>query len=198
MSKKDTPSHPVLPMCWRLAGLIPLATFFIHLHRNWSLGAPEHAFWMCHVSNVMLGIGALAAVACLIRLAVLWMLVGIPMWIMYTMQTGDVPAITLFTHLVSPAVGLMMFPHIRASRNTWLWAIPWFLFIQQLTRLYTPPELNINVAHQMYPGWEKVFGAYWQYWLFVACGSGFLLWGIGRTLYWFFPPAQPVQADVEG
>ena len=78
--------------------------------------------------------------------------------------------------------------YVRAGRWTWLWAWVWFFFIQQLARMFTRPELNVNVAHSIYPGWERFFGAYWQYWVFVVVTAAFGLYVVGRLLQWYAPP----------
>ncbi len=183
----------------RLLGAVPLIIFFIHFSYNCSQGNPGHVLWMCHVSNLALGVGLLIGHRGLVRLAPMWLLPGIPLWIMDMMTTRQMPPITFFSHLVGPAVGLIALKHVRAARWTWLWAWVWFLFIQQLARMFTRPELNVNVAHSIYPGWERFFGAYWQYWVFVVVSSAAGLWFVGRLLQWFAPPemkAEPTPAPA--
>ncbi|HUW62490.1 MAG TPA: hypothetical protein VMZ06_15905 [Candidatus Bathyarchaeia archaeon] len=179
------------PWRFRLLGLVPLTIFLLHFHYNWSQGNPGHVLWMCHVSNLALAIGLLLGHRGLIRLAPIWLLPGIPLWIMDMLSTRQMPPITFLSHLVCPVVGLIALREVRAGRWTWLRAFLWFLFIQQISRMFTPPELNVNVAHSIYPGWERFFTAYWQYWLFTAASSALALYVVGRLLLWFAPPHKP-------
>lgn len=174
----------------RLAGLLPLAFFAVHSYRNWSAGNPGYMLWMCHVSNLVLGVGLLAGRPFLIRLAIIWQLPAIPLWIMDMCQTGEAPLITFFSHLGGPAVGLVALRAVGANRWTWLYAIAWYLLIQQLSRMFTRPELNVNVAHAIYPGWERVYSHYWQYWLFTTIGAAVMVWITGRVLLLIAPPNQ--------
>jgi hypothetical protein len=76
------------------------------------------------------------------------------------------------------------------GKYSWLYALTWFLLLQQVTRLFTPPELNINLAHSIYPGWEGLFSGYWQYWLFIICSSAIFLLILSRGLSWIFGKSQ--------
>jgi hypothetical protein len=57
---------------------------------------------------------------------------------------------------------------IGMVRLTWLYAFGWYLVLQLLSRLFTASELNVNLAHQIQPGWESLFGAYWEFWLVLT------------------------------
>lgn len=188
-----------LPLRLRLLGLVPLTIFLVHAHYNWSQGNPGHVLWMCHVSNALLGVGLLIGQRGMIRLAPIWLLPGIPLWISDMLFTRQMPAITFLSHLVCPVVGLVALRAVGAHRSTWFFAFLWFLFIQQLSRMFTPPELNVNVAHSIYPGWDRFFTAYWQYWLFTVACSAAALWMVGRLLLWYAPPHQnePPPAHAE-
>ena len=179
----------------RLLGILPLAFYSIHFAYNWRLGNPGHGLWMCHVSNIMLGLGLLFARPALIRLAVIWQIPAIPLWAMDMMRTGQMPVITFFSHLGGAAVGIYGLARVRASRWMWLYAWAWFLALQQVTRVLAPPELNVNVAQSIYPGWERFFSAYWQYWLFIVLTSAGGLWVLGRILYGLCSPAASSKQD---
>jgi hypothetical protein len=178
---------------FRLLGVLPLAVYIVHLHYNWSRGGPGHGLWMCHISNVALGLGLLCAYAPLVRVAIIWSIPLTPLWIMDMVRTGEIPAITFFSHLGGLVVGLIGLWHVRAGRRTWLYALVWYLCIQQISRMVTPPELNVNIAHTMYVGWERIFSAYWHYWLFTTVSAAGVLWILG---YIFFKVVPPYQVNV--
>lgn len=179
-----------LTLSWpvRFLGILPITFYAVHFHYNWGLGNPGHGLWMCHVSNVVLGLGLLFGLPGLIRVAVIWQIPGIPLWIMDMLRTGLTPVITFFSHLGGLSVGLAGLWNVRAHKHTWLYALLWYLFVQQVCRMVTPPALNVNIAHTMYVGWERVFGAYWQYWLFTTACAACGLWVLGHVLLKLMPP----------
>ncbi len=179
---------PRLGLGYRLLGLVPLLIYLLHFWRNWGLGHPGHGLWMCHVSNLALAFGLMLPQPVLVRVAVIWSIPGIPLWIMDMMRTGEMPVITFFSHLGGPVIGLAGLAQVRADRYMWLYGTGWYLLIQQVCRMVTAPELNVNVAHTMYEGWDRLFGAYWQYWLFTTASAALTLWVVNVILMKVMPP----------
>jgi len=142
---------------------------------------------MCHVSNLMLAFGLMLLQPTLIRVATIWIIPGIPLWIMDMARTGEMPVITFFSHLGGLVVSLVALRHVRADRYAWLYGMACYLLVQQVCRMVTPPELNVNVAHTMYHGWDRVFGAYWQYWIFTTVSAAGTLWVINLVLLKLMP-----------
>ncbi len=173
---------------FRLFGFVPLVIYLAHFRYNWSLGNPDHGLWMCHISNLSMGLGLLFAQPVLLRLGAVWIIPGIPLWIMEMTQTGHTPVITFVSHLGGVTVALIALRRVRADRFAWLYGMGCYLAIQHLCRLVTRPELNVNVAHTMYQGWDKAFGAYWQYWIFTTVSATFTLWIVNWTLFKLYPP----------
>jgi hypothetical protein len=95
------------------------------------------------------------------------------------------------THYVALLVGLLVVLRQSMGKHSWIYAIIWFLFLQQVTRLFTPAELNINLAHGAYPGWENLFPSYWQYWAFTTVCSALALWIIAKCLAWLSKRREP-------
>jgi hypothetical protein len=78
------------------------------------------------------------------------------------------------------------------DRLSWIYAIVWFLVIQLLSRLITSPDLNVNLAHHMQPGWEQRFDAYWQFWLTMILVISLGLWLLSLVLRWVWPSEAQV------
>lgn len=171
----------------RLLGLLPLVFFGARLMQLASEGEVAHILWMCHVSNLLLALGLLLGQREWVRVSVLWLLLGVPLWPIEIVRTGVIAWTSIGTHYMGLAVGLLLLPQMGMGKRSWLYAWIWFLGLQQATRLFTPAALNINLAHAVYPGWEKLFPAYWQYWLFTAAGSLLALWLAAQALgtKWF-------------
>jgi hypothetical protein len=64
------------------------------------------------------------------------------------------------------------------------------LFVQEICRLFTPAELNVNVSHTIYGGFETMFSAYWQFWIVMSLLVVVGLWLVGLGLFKLFPPAS--------
>jgi len=187
-----TPQDPDLKTGFRLLGVIPLILFLTRLLHFQGLGEPGQILWICHISNLLLAFGLFLDQLEFIRVSVLWLILGLPLWIWNMTQTGVGTLTTFVTHLGGLVVGLFALSRTRCSRRTWLYAVLWLLFVQQVSRVITPPDLNVNIAHRIYDGWETIFSAYWQYWLVTTILAGIGLWIIGIVLLNLWPPKQEV------
>lgn len=176
-----------MTMRFRLLGLVPLAVFILHFLYHNSIGAPGLSMWMCHASNVVLALGLFLGKPSFIRVAVMWIAVGIPPWIYEMALTSDWPPTSFLSHTGGISVGLIALWRVRAGRFTWIHAFAFGLVIQELSRLFTPPALNVNLAHHARDGAEKVLTAYWQYWLITTVLVAVGLWIIGRVFMKVFP-----------
>lgn len=172
----------------RLVGFLPLSFFLIHSFYYLRHGGLSHMLWMCNIGNLLLGLGLLFDQPTLIRVAVFWLIPGLPLWIWFMAIRGGWLLTSSLAHVGGLIVGLFALTKVRTGRHTWLYATAWFLMIQQVCRLMTPAELNVNVAHRIFSGWETVFSTYGQFWiattLAVVCGS----WLLGFILLKLLPP----------
>ncbi len=169
-------------------GIIPLILFLARLRHFLVLGEPGQILWVCHMSNLILSIGLFLNQSELVRVAVLWLILGLPLWIWGMTHMGIGTLSTFGTHFGGFVVGMFAFSRIGGGRKTWLYSLLWFLLLQQVCRVFTQPELNVNLAHRIYKGWESVFGAYWKYWAVNIILAGISLWIIGFILRKLWPP----------
>jgi hypothetical protein len=177
---------------FRFLGLLPLIFFILHANYYLRVGGIQHMLWMCNIGNLVLAVGLFLACPILIRLAVIWLIPGLPIWLWFVVKPGGWILTSFFAHAGGLIVGLMALNKVRASRWMWLQAFVWYLFMQEICRLFTPPELNVNVAHLIHGGYETMFATYWQFWVFMSLLVLAGLWVIGVALLWMFPPYQPV------
>lgn len=133
---------------------------YYHLGRG---TAPE-LLWICNVSTLMLGVGLVLAQPPLVKTAVLWLIVGTPLWLIDAVHSGEWHVHSFVTHLVGPVLGVMALRGQRPERRVWWIAVLFFCVLQLVTRLVTPPELNINVSHHVYPVVGPYFSTYAAYW----------------------------------
>ena len=184
-----------LPARFRLLGLLPLLFFILHANYYRQAGGLSHVLWMCNIGTLLLALGLLLARPVMIRVAFIWLLPGLPIWLWFVVRPGWWILTSFFAHAGGLTVGLIAIHRVRASRWMWLQALIWYLLVQEICRLFTPPELNVNGAHLVYTEFEGTFSAYWLFWIIgtVVVAAG--LWLLGFALLKLFPPYQ--QADAK-
>jgi hypothetical protein len=172
---------------YRLLGFLPLTLFTARLFELHGKGETAHILWVCHVSNLLIALGLFLGCAELIRASTLWLIIGAPIWPIDIFRTGVMELTSFGTHYVGLTIGLVLIlRQIDMGKHSWTYALIWFLVLQQIARMFTPVELNVNLAHSIYPGWEQFFSGYWQYWIFTIASSAVCLWLFSAILAWIF------------
>ena len=156
--------------------------------------------WMCNIGNLLLALGLFLEEATLIRVAVIWMLPGLVVWFLYVVPTwgmlltgkfsfGQVFGVLSSTlaHVGGCSVGIVVLRKVRMDTRAWFYAFIWYLVVQLLSRLLTPPAMNVNLAHRIQDGWEQSFSSYWKFWLLLTLMVGLCLWILGFLLRTFWP-----------
>ncbi|HWP43151.1 MAG TPA: hypothetical protein VNO14_07960 [Blastocatellia bacterium] len=183
------------PALWlRLLGLLPLTFFTAHFVFYWT--APfystnrgiDNMLWMCNVGNLLLAVGLLAGVKWIVRMATLWLIPGLPLWLFEVVRNGGWLFTSFLTHIGGTVVGVIAVWQVRAGRRSWLHALIWYLAMQLLSLLFTSPYWNVNVAHRIYGGYETVVSQYWQFWLITTAIVAAGLWVLGFIMQKLFPP----------
>lgn len=156
--------------------------------------------WMCNIGNLLIAIGLFLEEAILIRAAVIWMLPGLAVWVLYVVPTwgmlltGKLNAGQFFgvisstlAHVGGASVGIVVLRKVRMDVRAWFYAFIWYFVVQLLSRLITPPALNVNLSHRIQVGWEQTFSAYWKFWLLLTVLVGITLWILGSILKALWP-----------
>lgn len=167
-------------------GWVPLILYCVNLINNILRGTPADSLWMCHLANLLLGIGLLARRPVLIRPAILWLLIGSVLWMRYVWLTADFRWIQCLTHMGGLFVGLSVAKCVRFDRFAWFHASIFALAAQLLCRYTTPPSLNINIAHNTANGVEYLTGMSATP-SSVALETGVVLWLVNRFLSKRYP-----------
>ena len=132
-------------------GLAAVAFFLSHVAYHWRFGDMNNALWACHVASLLIGIGALTNRNDVTAIGVLWLVVGIPMWFLHLASGGEFIPTSVFTHGGGAIVGAAVIHQQRWPRGGWWKACVALFAWVGLTRLVTPPELNVNLAFRI-PG----------------------------------------------
>ena len=177
----------------RLLGLLPLAFFLAQGVHYWRIDQLGHMLWMCNLGNLLLALGLFLEKARVVRLAAIWTIPGLVVWFLYVVLTWGVFLSSTLAHVGGITVAMIALIKYRMDRTAWRWAFGWYLVIQLLSRLVTPPELNVNLAHSIQPGWEQAFGSYWTFWLTLTLIGIVVLW-LSGLLLWKLLPADRLDA----
>src|SRR5438132_9380110 len=172
---------------FRLLGFLPLLFFAGQTVHYWRFGGLGNLLWMCNTGDLLLAAGLFLGHRELIRAAAIWTIPGLAVWIRYVLLASGLYFATTLAHVGGIVVGLIVLRRVRMDRIAWIYAFAWYLFMQIAARLTTSPELNVNVAHRIQPGWENIFSSYWKSWIVMAVVVAAGLWIIGFLLSWIWP-----------
>ncbi|MGH9800269.1 MAG: hypothetical protein ACRD82_07880 [Blastocatellia bacterium] len=110
-----------------------------------------------------------------------------PMWLIDAWVFQVVWVASVVSHLGGFLLAIYAIRKVRATGNSWLPALIWFLFWQLVTRYTTAPELNVNIAHAPYESCKSWFSSYWQFWPVGAAVSGLMVWIVETVLVKIYP-----------
>jgi hypothetical protein len=179
-----------LTLRFRLLGFLPVIFFLAQATHYWRVGGLGNLLWMCNVGSLVLAIGLFFARRELIRAAAIWTIPGLGLWIRYVLYaTFDYEMVfsSILVHIGGIVIGLIVLRRVRMDRIAWAYAFAWYLIVQVAARLFTAPELNVNVAFRIQPGWEQTFGSYWKFWIAMSAVVAAGLWVIGKVLWLIWP-----------
>jgi hypothetical protein len=143
--------------------------------------------WMCNIGNLMLAVGLFLWIRRLMLVAIIWTIPGMLIWILYVVLAWGVFFSSTLAHVGGLAVGMFVLRKIGMDRLTWVYAFAWYLVVQFISRLFTAPELNVNLAHKIQPGWEGGFGSYWKFWVVLTLVVGVTLFALELLLRRIWP-----------
>ncbi|MBX3470494.1 MAG: hypothetical protein KF878_26810 [Planctomycetes bacterium] len=154
-------------------GLVVLGAWVVLVVDKALHGLLPEALWCCPMGQLLLGLGLVAAWPGLASAGTAWLAYGVPLWVIGLAAGEVMRPPSWFTHLGAPLIGVVAARGLGVPRGTWWRATLGLVALQAATRLFTPPEFNVNLAHAVYPGWEGLFPTYAAYYLFMlACGAG--------------------------
>lgn len=160
----------------RLLGLLPLVFFLAQFVHYWRIDQLGHLLWMCNIGNLVLAAGLFLEKPLLVRMSALWTIPGLIVWVLYVVLAWGIFLSSMLAHVGGLAVAAIALRTYRMDRNTWAYAFGWYLVMQVVSRLFTAPELNVNLVYAVQPGWERTFTSYWSFWLTLTIATATVLW----------------------
>src|ERR1044072_1511194 len=173
----------------QLLGIFPVLFFLAQLEHYLPIHELGNLFWMCNIGNLILAFGLFLEKPLVIRLAAIWTIPGLIVWIIYVVLAWGVFFSSTLAHVGGLAVALVALSQVGMNRTAWRWAFGWYFVIQLLSRFLTAPALNVNLAHAVQPGWDPVFQSYWSFWLVLTAVTVLTLW-LSGLLLWSIWPAE--------
>jgi len=168
-------------------GLLPLGFYGIHWGYQLRLGHPENGLWACHVAALVIGVGLLASSATLVTVGLLWLAVGIPLWIFDLLVGGESAPTSVLTHLGGVVVGLIGLHDLEMPDPAWWKALLAIGALQHLCRWVTPEKENVNAAFAVYAPFQRWFSSYRWYQLATALTLGIVFfvaeYGLRKLMY---------------
>src|SRR5215468_8708162 len=104
---------------FRLLGLLPLCFFLARAIQYMIIAkTPEQMLWSCHISNLMLAAGLFLGNPFLIRVAVFWLILGVPPWIADMVWSKIITVVSFFSHLGGLIVAIVAIRQVGAKRGS--------------------------------------------------------------------------------
>ncbi len=179
-------------------GLIPLGIFVYRLAQYISVGTPDWIMYNCHITTLMLFFGMTLGLPLLIRVAAIWLVIGLPMWLIDAWVIREIWIASVVSHLGGFLLAIYAIRRVRATGTSWAPALGWFLLWQLVTRYTTDPKLNINIAHTAYAGCERWFASYWAFWPLCAVVAGGMAWMVEYLLAKRYPAQAREASETMG
>jgi len=180
----------------RLLGILPLLFFLGQGVHYWRIDQLGHMLWMCNVGNLVLALGLFLEKPLLVRVAAIWTIPGLIIWFFYVVLAWGVFFTSTLAHVGGIAVAAVALKTYRMDRNSWRYAFGWSLLVQLLSRFVTAPELNVNLAHSVQPGFERTFPSYWMFWLALTTASAVCVWLSGVLWRALWPTVESSRTAV--
>ncbi len=133
--------------------------------------------WVCNVSNLLLSASIFFKSCRWIQVSTLWILCGIPFWIIDAIINSGFQYYSFLTHFGGGTIGVWALRSKSSGQAVWPIAVIYFAILQGIARLVTDPKLNINSAFKV-PIWSSFISPYWLANTFNLIFFAILLFGI--------------------
>ncbi|MBL8020693.1 MAG: hypothetical protein JNM27_13565 [Leptospirales bacterium] len=158
-------------MTSRFLAVFPLFFFLLKVYQYRASTDQGQILWWCNISNLLLGLAILAGNARGVWLASFMLILGTPIWLLDVWATGDFTIYSVFTHIISPGMGIYCVRRLAVTRGIWWQSMLYYFSLMLLSRMLTAPALNVNLAHDIYASAKPFIQ---NYWLYTAMNSSLL------------------------
>ncbi len=160
----------------RRLALAVLATLLFHTVVKARLGTLPELLWGCNVASFLIAAGLWLGEARLVGPAFLWHLaVGEPAYVWGALQAGHTGWTSILAHSVPTVCAFLFLRRRGLPRSAPYLALLLFVALVPLSFAFTPPALNVNMAHQRLDVLQARFPGLWSYRAVFSAGMLALL-----------------------
>lgn len=174
--------RPVRHRRLRAYGALATLAFLAHAGHHVFLGSPWDVLWLCNLAPLLLAAGCLRAWRSPVAVALLWESLGLPVWLINWAAGASVIPTSPLVHVLCPILAFLAARELGWPRGAAWKALLGMAAIVLLTRAFTPPSENVNVAFAVRSGWEERFPRYDVFAALCVVG-GTALFLLGDHLY---------------
>ena len=164
------------------AGGFALTAIVLHDAAHVADGRWYDAFWVCNLAALLIGPAALARSALLATVALTWILPGTVLWLLTAVLADANLLPTSFgVHLGGCVVAAWAVWRSGCARSSVALALALPAFALLCSRLFLPPERNVNAAHAVPRGFTAL-GSDFPVFIASATAITLVLCAVGQLL----------------
>ncbi|UQA59187.1 hypothetical protein [Polyangium aurulentum] len=158
----------------RWTGLVLLFALVLHaLVVKMPSGLLPEMLFACHIASVVLALGILLRRRDLVAVG-FWFHAGVGLWgcLLDAIAAGTTTPTSVLVHVLPLVIGYGELKHREVPRWIPLGAFGLLVGAIVLSYLVTPPTLNVNMAHRVWPPVARIVPSLWASWaanLVLAC-----------------------------
>lgn len=158
-----------------IPGVVAAGCWAVHAAVHVRRGTAAEMWWGCHLGALIIGAGMIAGAPLAVAVGVCWLCFGNVLWAVDLARGGEFMPTAMLTHWGGLAIGLYGVRTLGVPRGTWAVAAAAHALLVAFSRVATRPELNVNLAHRVWPGFERAFPSHRVYLVAV--------WASGTAVY---------------
>jgi hypothetical protein len=135
----------------RAAGLTSALLWGAHALDSLWLGQGADLLWMCNLGGLLLALGLWRAAPWLVALSASWLVLGVPLWALDVLATGQTRLSSIFSHLGGLLLALYGVYRLGWPPRTWLLASLGLAGLLVVCRTLTPAQANVNLVFEVWP-----------------------------------------------
>jgi hypothetical protein len=166
----------------RAYGAFAALAFLAHGGHHVFLGSAWDVLWLCNLAPLLLALGCLRARPSFVAVALLWETFGMPVWLINWAAGASVIPTSPLVHVLCPIVAFLAALELGWPRGAAWRAVLGMAAVVLLSRAFTPPSENVNVAFAVRRGWEATFPRY-DVFAALSFAGGAAIFLLGDRLY---------------
>lgn len=166
----------------RCLGILALGFFAVYAGYEIRVGQPENMLWACPLGSLAVGAGLLLRWPLGNAIGFLWLVLGVPLWILDLLTGTGCPWVSIFPHVGGLVLGLIGVRLLGLPRGAWWQAVASLYVLHVASRWVTPEAANINLTFRVWTGWEPYFPSHGIYILLIMACAGVLFAGVEFVL----------------